>query len=107
MTGRSPAPTAPGRTSRVADAVVFVAASALLGAVAGLPAAWVWAKVAHPPAVPLTEQGVVFGEVQLNQQSEVTLWFLVVGFGFGLVAGAVVGWRGERHGVVTVAAVLA
>ncbi len=100
------APPAASSSSR-ADAVVFLLASTLAGVVLAFPAAWIWSQVADPPAAPLTSRGVSFGEVQLNQQSEVTMWFLVVGFGFGLLSGMVVGWLGERRGTITVLAVLA
>ncbi len=97
-------PSLPSLTWR--DTCRFVLVSALLGAVLSVPAAFVWTKIANPPTAELTKQGVFLGEVQLNQQAEVTLWFLVVGVAFGLVAGLVVGWRGQRRGVVTVVAVI-
>jgi hypothetical protein len=97
-------PSAPSLS--VGDAIVFVVASALLGAVLSVPAALVWNKIADPPQAPLTKQGAFLGEVGLNQQAEVTLWFLVVGLAFGLVAGLVVGWFGQRRGSVTVVAVV-
>jgi hypothetical protein len=55
----------------------------------------------------LTSDGGLFlGEQALNQQAGITLWFLVVGAGFGLVAGAAVGWFGRRFGWVVIPAVL-
>ncbi len=98
---------ASGSRSSAADAFRFVAASMLAGAVLAVPAARVWVEVANPPTAPLTDQGVFLGDLQLNQQSEITLWFLVVGTGFGLLAGLVMGWPGQRRGVVTVVAVVA
>jgi hypothetical protein len=107
--GSSPAaqagPSAPSVS--LADAVRFVVASVVAGGVLAVPAALVWGQVADPPKAQLTKQGAYLGEVQLNQQAEVTLWFLVVGFAFGIVAGLVVGWRGQRRGSVTVLAVVA
>jgi hypothetical protein len=90
----------------VSDALVFVGWSALLGAVLAVPAALLWDLVADPPKASVTAQGVFLGEQQLNQQAEVTLLFWAVGFAFGLAAGLLVGWRGQRRGAVTVLAVL-
>jgi hypothetical protein len=84
----------------------FVAASAVAGVVVAFPAAWLWSRVADPPAGELTRSGLFLGEVQLNQQSEVTLWFLAVGFVVGLLAGLTVGWLGRRAGVVAVVGVV-
>jgi hypothetical protein len=99
-----------GTRPSVRSAAVFVGVCALTGAVLAFPAAWVWLKAADPPAGVLTKQGskqgISLGEVQLNQQAGVTLWFFVVGLGIGLLAGLVVGWLGRRLGVVTVWAVL-
>jgi len=85
----------------------FVVKASLAGAVLAVPAAWLWASVADPPRVVLTASGVSFGESQLNQQSEITLWFLVVGLAVGTAAGVVAGLVGRHRGVVTVAAVVA
>jgi hypothetical protein len=85
----------------------FVVKASLAGAVLAVPAAWIWASVANPPRAELTTRGVSLGESQLNQQSEITLWFLVVGFAVGAAAGLVAGLVGRRRGVATVAAVVA
>ena len=80
---------------------------ALVGAALAPAAGWVWVSVANPPTVPLASNGGLYlGEQALNQQVGVTLWFLVVGAGFGAVAGLVVGWFGQRFGWRTVFAVL-
>lgn len=76
------------------------------GGVVAFPAAALWVWLADPPAVEVTETGAFFGEAELNQQVEVTLWFFVVGALLGLVCGLIVGTVGNRHGVVTVLAVL-
>jgi hypothetical protein len=100
-----------GTRPSVRSAAVFVVGCALAGAVLAVPAAWVWLKVANPPAGALTtegtRQGISLGEIQLNQQAGVTLWFFVVGLAIGLLAGLVVAWLGRRLGVLTVWAVLA
>jgi uncharacterized membrane protein YeaQ/YmgE (transglycosylase-associated protein family) len=90
----------------VRSGALFVVYAALAGVVVAFPAAWVWGQVAHPPAGELTKTGLVLGEVQLNQQSGVTLWFLVVGAVAGFLAGLLVGWLGRRRGVVVVVAVV-
>jgi hypothetical protein len=95
----------PQRSGRSAAARLdagFVVVCALVGAVVAFPAAWIWLTVADPPSGPFSKTGITLGETQLNQQSEVTLWFLVVGFFVGLLAGAAVGWFGRRRGVVAV-----
>jgi hypothetical protein len=85
----------------------FVLKASVAGAALAVPAAWVWASVADPPRAVLTARGVSFGESQLNQQSEITLWFLVVGLAFGTAAGLATGLLGRRRGLDTVAAVAA
>ena len=97
----------PPATSTLWQKLAYVAACAVAGAVLGVPAGWVWLQVADPPSAALTSTGAYFGELERNQQVEVTLWFFVVGVALGLVAGLVVGWFGHRHGLATVAAVLA
>lgn len=68
---------------------------------------WLWVSIADPPSVPLaTNRGLYLGEQELDQQSGVTLWFLVVGAGFGAVAGLIVGWFGRWLGWPVVLAVL-
>jgi MFS family permease len=99
-------PSQAGPAPMVRSGALFLAYAALAGVLFAFPAAWVWAQVADPPAGELTKTGVILGEVQLNQQSEVTLWFLVVGAVAGFLAGLVVGWLGRRRGVVVVVAVL-
>jgi hypothetical protein len=87
--------------------IVFVAVCAAAGVLLAVPAGWLWARLADPPVGVAFQGAVYYGELQLNLQSEITLWFLAVGFCFGLVAGLVIGALGGRHGVVTVVAVLA
>jgi MFS family permease len=99
-------PSQAGSAPMARSGALFVAYAALAGVVLAFPAAWVWAQVADPPAGELTRTGLVLGEVQLNQQSGVTLWFLVIGAVAGFLAGLVVGWLGRRRGVVVVVAVL-
>jgi hypothetical protein len=100
QTGRS------SRSSRLRRDGLLVVVAALAGAILAFPAAEVWLHLADPPAGELTRSGVALGEVQLNQQSGVTLWFLVVGAVAGLLAGLVVGWLGRRRGMVAVVAVV-
>jgi ABC-type uncharacterized transport system permease subunit len=70
-------------------------------------AGWVWVSLADPPSVPLADDGGLYlGEQALDQQSGVTLWFLVVGAAFGAVAGLLVGWFGRHVGWPAVLAVL-
>jgi hypothetical protein len=58
------------------------------------------------PAGLATATGVQFGETELDQHVGVTMWFLVIGFTLGVVAGSVLAWRRPQHGVVTVLAVV-
>jgi hypothetical protein len=68
---------------------------------------WLWVVLSDPPQVPLARGGGIFlGEEALDQQSGVTMWFIVLGAGFGALAGLVVGWIGQRFGWLSVAAVL-
>jgi hypothetical protein len=94
--------------SSAADQIVFVVASMLGGVVAGLVGGWAWAALADPPKALITRRGAfLVSEVSYDHQVTVTLWFLVVGVVGGLVAGAVIGLIGRRHGpVAVVAAVL-
>jgi hypothetical protein len=92
--------------SSVNSRLRYVAMCALAGAVVGLPAGWLWATLARPPAGVLTATGVVFGETELNAQVEVTMWFLLTGVAVGLLAGVVLAWRSSPHGVTAVLAVL-
>ncbi len=86
--------------------LVFVVGCIAAGAVVAFPAAALWVWLADPPAIKVTEAGAFFGEAELNSQVEVTLWFLAIGVLLGLVCGLVVGAVGNRHGAVTVLAVL-
>lgn len=83
-----------------------VVGRALVGAFAGVLVGWLWTKLAAPPAAVVTSDGVVFGETELNQQVGVTMWFLVTGLAAGLVIGFLLAWRGSRHGLTVVLAVL-
>ena len=100
-----------GARSSLRKDAVFVGVCVLVGVVLSFPAAWVWLQLANPPSGVLTKQGtkhgIALGEVQLNQQAGVTLWFLVVGLGIGLLAGLVVGALGRQRGVTTVWGILA
>lgn len=94
-------------TSPVQAKVVLVVACALAGVLLALAAAWVWVTVADPPSAKLTAQGgVFFGEVELDRQVGVTLWFIVVTLAFGIISGLVVAWRSYRHGLVVVLAII-
>ncbi len=85
---------------------MFLLSCLVVGAVIAIPAAALWVWLADPPTVEVTESGAFFGEAQLNQQVEVTLWFFALGTGLGLVCGLVVSALGNRHGVATVLSVL-
>jgi hypothetical protein len=87
--------------------VVLFGGSTLAGLVLAPLAGWLWVTVSDPPKAPLFSNGGVYlGEQGLNQQAGVTLWFIVIGAAFGLVAGLVIGWFGQRFGWLSVAAVL-
>lgn len=87
--------------------LVLFGSCVLIGAVLAPIAGWVWVAVADPPSGLVAPNGGLYlGEQALNQQSEVTLWFLAVGAAFGAVAGLGVGWFGQRFGWPTVFAVL-
>jgi hypothetical protein len=99
-----PAAPPPGRDQRVAR---LIGACVLVGAVLAPFAAWAWVRLADPPTVRLaSNRGLYLGEQALNQQSGVTVWFLLVGAGFGAVAGLAVGRFGQRFGWPVVVAVL-
>lgn len=86
---------------------VLFGGSALAGLVLAPVAGWLWLVVSDPPKAPLYSNGGVYlGEQGLNQQSGVTLWFIVIGAAFGVVAGLAIGWFGQRFGWLSVAAVL-
>lgn len=93
--------------SSVADQIVFTVSSMLGGVAAGFAGGAVWAAVADPPMADVTRQGVFLAsEVGYDHRAVETLWFLVVGILGGIVAGAVVGLIGRRHGSVTVVAAI-
>ena len=103
----------PGAPPPAADRWRLWPVAVLFGACAGLGAllsplvGWLWVALSNPPQAPLAPNGGVFlGEQALNQQSGVTLWFLVLGAGFGAAGGLVVGWVGQRFGWLSVMAVL-
>jgi hypothetical protein len=82
---------------------VCVGVGAVLSPVVG----WAWVTMADPPSVPLASDGGLYLDEQaLNQQSGVTLWFLVIGAVVGAVAGLAVGWFGRRAGWPVVLGVL-
>ena len=93
-------------SSSVRTRVLFVLGCALAGAVLAIPAGWLWNTLADAPEGVVFEGDVFYDEVQLNVQAEVTLWFILIGVVLGIAAGLLVGLRGQRHGVVTVVAVL-
>lgn len=81
-----------------------VLAGLVLGAVVG----WLWVALSDPPRARLFSNGGIYlGEVALNQQAGVTMWFIVLGAAAGAIAGLVVGFFGVRFGWLTVVAVLA
>jgi len=88
------------------ERIVYVACCVGAGLVASLPAAWLWIKIADPPSTRLTAQGLKFGETSFDQVTTITMWFFVIGIGFGLVLGLVAASLGRRHGWVAVLAVL-
>jgi hypothetical protein len=100
-------PSSSGQPTSGRQQLLYVVSCAAAGAVLGLPGGLVWVLVAGPPAAALTADGVYFGEAELDSLTGVSLWFLAVGAMAGLLAGLVVGWLGQRHGVATVFAVLA
>ncbi|HEY7043952.1 MAG TPA: hypothetical protein VH419_09825 [Nocardioidaceae bacterium] len=84
----------------------FVSVCLVVGVLAAVPAAWLWVELADPPSTRLSSDGLVFGELAFNDVTSITLWFVVVGFAWGVVLGLVATSLGRRHGLVTVAAVL-
>jgi predicted lipid-binding transport protein (Tim44 family) len=93
--------------SSAADQIVFAVSSMLGGVAAGFAGGAVWAAVADPPMAVVTRQGVFLAsEVGYDHRAVETLWFLVVGLVGGLLAGALIGLIGRRHGAVTVVAVV-
>lgn len=97
----------PETTSRWSAALWLVAATIGLGVVAAVVGGLIWATLANPPSVRLQAGGgVVLGEVGLDQQAGVTLWFFLVGVVGGAICGLAIGWFGARLGWPTVVAVL-
>jgi hypothetical protein len=90
---------------RLASPITYVAGCLLTGAAAGVPAGWLWTRLASPANGTLTSGGVVLGETALNQEVGVTMWFLLTGVAVGLLVGLVFSWRGSRYGVTVVVAV--
>lgn len=102
----SPSPPPPRRLP-APRTVAWFGACVLAGLLLSPVVGWLWVSLADPPSVPLAaNRGLYLGEQALDQQSGVTLWFLVVGAAFGAVAGVVVGWFGRRVGWPVVFAVL-
>jgi hypothetical protein len=100
---RPPVPDRPSAKAVLALFGICAGSGALLSLFVG----WLWVTVANPPAAPLAPGGGVFlGEEALNRQSGVTLWFFMLGVGFGAAVGLVVGWIGQRYGWVAIIAVL-
>lgn len=98
----------PAEASVDAKAAGLLGLCLALGAALGPLAAWIWVSIADPPTVALAADGGLYlGEQALDQQSGVTLWFLVIGGCFGVVAGLVVCWFGRRSGWWSVVGVLA
>lgn len=111
MTGRGEgaASYADSRRARPAarGLIGFLGVSALAGLALAPLAGWLWVALSDPPQAPLyADGGVYLGEQALNQQAGVTLWFIVIGAGFGAVAGLAVSLFGARFGWLTVVAVL-
>ena len=101
-------PAAEAQSSSVGARVLLVFACAVAGAALALVAGWAWVTVSDPPSAELTAQGGIFvGEAEYDQQVGVTLWFIVVTLLFGVISGLAVAWRGYRHGLVVVLAILA
>lgn len=86
--------------------MLFILACTLAGAAVGVPGGWLWASLAGPPSAELTSDGAVFGEIQLDRQVGVTLWFVVTGAALGLLVGLAVAWRRSPYAVVAVLAVV-
>lgn len=92
---------------RAGASLVMIVVCAGIGAVLSPLAGWLWVLWSNPTEAPLASDGGLYlGEQELNRQSGVTLWFLVLGCAFGLVAGIAVGWLARRYGWVTVIGVL-
>jgi hypothetical protein len=92
--------------SSTTERMVYVACCVAGGVLASLVAAWLWIELADPPSARLTANGLDFGEESFDHVTAITLWFFVIGIGFGLVLGLVAALMGRRHGWVTVLAVL-
>lgn len=95
------------RTSAIRGVVQLFGIVVVLGLLLGVLAGWLWVSLSTPPRVRLAPNGGAYlGEVALNQQSGVTMWFLAIGVVLGLVVGVLVSWFGQRFGWVAVLAVL-
>lgn len=95
-------------TRPVIEQVTFVLLAIAVGIVLGVAGGYLWSVVSDPPLGIVTDQGVfLVEEAAYDQQSTMTLWFLVTGAGLGLLGGLLAGWRGARYGVTSVIAVLA
>lgn len=112
MTGFDAQPTTlsplsePDRPS-AASTARLLAGSAAVGALLSVLVGWLWVALSNPPSVPLARGGGIYlGEEALNRDSGVTLWYFVLGLGFGALAGLVIGWFAQRYGWVAVVAVL-
>jgi hypothetical protein len=93
----------PGRGG---SAITYAAGCLLTGAAAGVPAGWLWTRLASPANGIRTSSGVVLGETALNQEVGVTMWFLTTGVAVGLLLGLGFAWRNSRYGVTVVVAVV-
>lgn len=105
-TASQPTSTGEDEDARAVDRFAFVGWCALAGILAGLLGGLLWVYLAEPPAVPLSGEGVFPGERELDQQTEVTMWFLGVGVVGGMITGLATGWLGHRHSWVSVVGVL-
>lgn len=93
--------------SPLSQRATFVLLAAAAGVLLGVVGGYLWSVIADPPAGILTKQGVFLtDELAYNQQVEVTLWYLAIGTGLGLLGGLFCGFLGRRHGVAVVVAAL-
>jgi len=93
--------------SSLHERALFVLIAALAGALLGIIGGYLWSVIADPPVGVLTERGVFLtSELAYNDAVVMSLWFLMIGFCLGLLAGVGLGLVGRRHGVAVVVAVL-
>ena len=107
--GASVAPSAGARRTAPAGRSLgtLLVAACVAGVALGVLAGWLWVVLSDPPRARLySDGGIYLGEQALNQQSGVTLWFLVLGAAFGAAAGLLLSVIGARFGWLTVGAVL-